>query len=63
MKINKKLGKILNNVITHWEESSVITSDVADKLRNSYEIISFDWRRLATYSFLLEKNLRGTVLI
>ncbi|MEW6418357.1 MAG: DUF2157 domain-containing protein [Nitrospirota bacterium] len=51
MKINKRLGKFLNNVITYWEESSVVTPDLADKLRNSYEIISFDWKRLAKYSF------------
>lgn len=51
MKINKRYGKFLSNTIHYWEDNSIILPDEANKLRNSFEVISFDWKRLAKYSF------------
>lgn len=51
MKVNKKYGKFLSNTIQYWENTSIVSPDEASKLRNSYEVISFDWKRLAKYSF------------
>jgi hypothetical protein len=51
MKINKRHGKFLSNTIHYWEDNSIILPDEANKLRNSFEVISFDWKRLAKYSF------------
>jgi hypothetical protein len=51
MKINKKQGRLLGNAIRYWEDNAVISSDEAKKLRESFEVVSFDWKRLAKYSF------------
>lgn len=51
MKINKRYGKFLSNTIHYWEDNSIISPDEANKLRNSFEVNSFDWKRLAKYSF------------
>jgi hypothetical protein len=51
VKINKRYGKFLSNTIHYWEDNSIISPDEANKLRNSFEVNSFDWKRLAKYSF------------
>lgn len=51
MKLNKKQGKFLTETIDHWLENSVISTDQAEKLKSSYSIRSFDWKKLAKYSF------------
>lgn len=51
MKLNKKYGKFLSTTIHYWENNSIVSPDEANKLRNSYEVITFDWKRLAKYSF------------
>lgn len=53
MKLNldKQESEFLNRSITHWEKEGLIDAEVAEKLRNSYEVKGFDWMRLAKYSF------------
>ncbi|MGF1735039.1 hypothetical protein [Photobacterium satsumensis] len=51
MKINKRQAKTLNEAITQWEKDDQITADTAKSLRNSYEVVGFDWKLLAVYSF------------
>lgn len=51
MRINRKRGKFLRDMIRHWEENEVISNAKADELRDSFEVVSFDWKRLAKYSF------------
>jgi hypothetical protein len=51
MKITRKHGKILENAIQQWLESSIITPDESTRLKETIEIIPFDWKRLAKYSF------------
>lgn len=51
MKLNKKQGLFLKHTIDHWQQQGIITPDVANNLNNSFSIRSFDWERLAKYSF------------
>ncbi|MDB5125095.1 MAG: hypothetical protein JWP94_3224 [Mucilaginibacter sp.] len=53
MKLNldKQESEFLNRSISHWEKDGLIDTEVAEKLRNSYEVKGFDWMRLAKYSF------------
>lgn len=51
MKFNKKQGFFLNNVINLWETNGVITAETAATLKNSFTIRSFDFKKLAKYSF------------
>jgi hypothetical protein len=51
MKLNKKQGKFLTETIDHWLKNSIISSDQAEKLKDSYSIRPFDWKKLAKYSF------------
>lgn len=53
MKVSKKEGRILSEAITNWFESDVISAEESHKLKDSYEITSFDWERVAKYSFWL----------
>lgn len=48
---NKSESEILDEAISHWENEHLISGETARKLRNSYEIKGFDWKRLAKYSF------------
>ncbi|MDR0457293.1 MAG: hypothetical protein LBH20_11500 [Treponema sp.] len=51
MKFNKKQGFFLNDTITQWEKSGIITEETAGALKNSFSIRSFDFKKLAKYSF------------
>jgi len=51
MKLTKKKGKIVNSAIETWVEEDVLSQDQGQMLLKSYEITSFDWKRLAEYSF------------
>lgn len=53
MHVSKKEGRVLSKAITNWLESDVISEEESHKLRNSYEVTSFDWKRVAKYSFWL----------
>ena len=51
MKLNKKQGLFLKQTIEYWQQQGTITPDVAKDLQNSFSVRSFDWERLAKYSF------------
>lgn len=51
MKLNKKQGLFLKHTIDHWQQQGIITPEVANDLNSSFSIRSFDWERLAKYSF------------
>jgi len=53
MQVSKKEGRILDHAINGWLETDVISESDSHKLRGSYEITSFDWKRVAKYSFWL----------
>ena len=51
MIFNKKQGKFLLGVIDKWAEKETISQETAARLRESVSIRSFDWKKLAKYSF------------
>src|ERR1700678_1272088 len=51
LNLDKQESEFLNDSIAHWEKEHLIDADVAQKLRDSYEVKGFDWMRLAKYSF------------
>ncbi|MEC6907256.1 hypothetical protein [Photobacterium piscicola] len=51
IKVNKRQGQLLSETITQWQQQQLIDDQQALKLRQSYHIISFDWKLLAVYSF------------
>lgn len=51
MKVNKRQGQLLNETIAQWQQQQLIDTQQAQQLRQSYRIISFDWKLLAVYSF------------
>ncbi|TDQ08851.1 DUF2157 domain-containing protein [Pedobacter metabolipauper] len=51
MKIDQEKSDFLDEMLNHWQEENLLSEDTVEKLRSSYEAKSFDWRRLAQYSF------------
>ncbi|PSW20882.1 hypothetical protein C9I98_07595 [Photobacterium sanctipauli] len=51
MKISKRQEKTLSQAIQHWEDEQTISEETAEQLRNSYEVVGFDWKLIAVYSF------------
>ncbi len=51
LNLDKQESEFLNKAVTHWEKEHLIDAEVAQNLRNSYEVKGFDWMRLAKYSF------------
>ncbi|MFZ2089554.1 MAG: hypothetical protein WAU47_13355 [Desulfobaccales bacterium] len=51
MKIGRKKAKIITAAINEWEAASQLSPEDSQKLRQSLEVVPFDWRRLAKYSF------------
>lgn len=51
MKLTKRQAKAVNHALTHWESEGMIQADQASELRQSYEVVGFDWKLLAVYSF------------
>lgn len=53
MQVSKKEGRVLRDAITRWRESGVLSDEESRKLSASYEVIPFDWKRVARYAFWL----------
>jgi hypothetical protein len=51
MKIDQEKSDFLDEMLSHWQHENLLTEADAKRLRSSYETKSFDWRRLAQYSF------------
>lgn len=51
MKLTKKKEKIVKAAIEAWVKENALSQDQGQMLLKSYEIIGFDWKRLAKYSF------------
>jgi hypothetical protein len=52
MRLPKKKAKIVLEAVGSLEGEAVLNSETADRIRAHIEPISFDWRRLARYSFI-----------
>lgn len=50
-KLPKKQAAFLTSVIEDWKKGSIIDESMAEQLQTTYEARSFDWKRLAAYSF------------
>jgi hypothetical protein len=53
MRLPKKKAKIVLDAVTSLQAEQVISLDTAEMIRAHVEPITFDWRRLARYSFLV----------
>jgi len=53
MQVSKKEARTLNKAIANWKETDMVSDQEAEKLRKSYQVSAFDWKRLARYSFWL----------
>ncbi len=51
LNLNKTQGKLLKEVIQHWGTEGIIDDITKEKLISSYQIKSFEWKKLARYSF------------
>ena len=51
MKVDQEKSEFLDEMLNHWMEEKLLSEDQVKKLKNSYETKTFDWRRLAQYSF------------
>ena len=51
LNLDKQESEFLDKTISQWESEGTLDSQTAEKLRTSYEVKGFDWRRLAQYSF------------
>ncbi|MGY0038545.1 hypothetical protein [Pedobacter sp. NJ-S-72] len=51
MKIDQEKSDFLDEMLDHWQDENLLTLTDIEKLKASYETKSFDWRRLAQYSF------------
>jgi hypothetical protein len=51
MKVDQEKSEFLDEMLNHWLEEKLLTEADINRLRNSYETKTFDWRRLAQYSF------------
>jgi hypothetical protein len=49
--LDKQEAEFLNKTILGWQNDGLIDPDTAERLRLSYEVKGFDWKRLAQYSF------------
>ena len=51
MKLSKRKAQVLKSAIDTWEREASLTKEQADHPRQSYQIVGFDWKLLAVYSF------------
>jgi len=51
MRLTKKKAKVVKSAIEAWIEEDVVSQDQGQILLDSYEVIGFDWKKLAKYSF------------
>ncbi|BFM49020.1 hypothetical protein [Marinomonas sp. THO17] len=53
MQVSKKEGRVLDKAINHWLENDIISEAERNRLQSAYKVTSFDWKRIAKYSFWL----------
>lgn len=51
MKVNKKQAELLQTAISEWQSAKIVDGKKANDLKDTIEIVTFDWARLAKYSF------------
>jgi hypothetical protein len=51
MKLDQDKSDFLDEMLQNWQDQQLLNAEQVKKLRDSYETKTFDWRRLAQYSF------------
>lgn len=51
LSVNKHGKELLDEAISHWQETGAIDGTTAERLQGTYETKGFDWKRLAQYAF------------
>lgn len=51
MKINQENSEFLDEMLDQWQQDKLLTAAEVARLKATYETKTFDWRRLAQYSF------------
>ena len=51
LNLDKNESEFLERTLNHWEKEGLLEPETAEKLRTTYEVKGFDWKRLAQYSF------------
>src|SRR6478735_5711505 len=51
MKLDQEKSDFLDEMLNQWQDQDLLTEAQVKKLQATYEAKSFDWRRLAQYSF------------
>ncbi|MET3114812.1 hypothetical protein AAKU52_002551 [Pedobacter sp. CG_S7] len=51
MKLDQEKSEFLDEMLNQWQEQNLLTAEEVKKLQGTYETKTFDWRRLAQYSF------------
>ena len=51
MRLTRKKAKLVEAAIRQWIADKAVTQEEGKKLLDSYEMVGFDWKRLAKYSF------------
>lgn len=53
MQVSKEEANTIKRAVSHWRDVGMISGEESQKLLASYEVVSFDWKRVAEYSFWL----------
>lgn len=51
MRLTKKKAKVVTSAVESWVEEKILSQEQGQMLLASYEVVGFDWKRLAKYSF------------
>ena len=51
MRLTKKKARVVKSAIEAWIADDTVSQDQGRKLLESVEVVSFDWKRVAKYSF------------
>ena len=51
MQVNRTQATLLRKALEHWNQAGLLADEVAASLSADIEVIRFDWKKLAKYSF------------
>lgn len=51
MKLDQEKSEFLDEILDKWQQDGLLTEEKVGQLRGTYVVKTFDWRRLAQYSF------------
>lgn len=52
MELDKREAQLLRRAINTWQEEQLLTAEQADKLQQSYKVVSTDWQMITLYIFI-----------